>query len=271
MFFVFGSPRSGTTLLSQTLAAHSQIEIPYETDFIVPAAFVFDRVRDPAAGRPLLHTLMTRSTAFKGSLGQYLDAELLREIVQAADYSLPSLLEGVYAAVARKAGKSMAGDKSPNDLQFIRMLTKHLAAAPGIRLIHLVRDVRDVMVSVRERNWSQDLEFYFPRMWSMSNLYLRDLYRDETARYHLVRYEDLVQDPEGGFQQLCGFLGVEFEPGMLDPGQRHPRFKRMPHHQRLLGPLTGERVGVHREQLAVELREAYERQAGEALKAFGYL
>lgn len=270
MFFIFGSPRSGTTLLAQTLTAHGQIEVPYETDFIVPAAFTIDRVSDPEAGRPLLLGLMTNSRAFKGSLGQYLDVGTLRELVYGADYSLPGLLEAVYGGIARKAGKRLAGDKSPNDLQFIRMITKHLEAAPDIKVIHMVRDLRDVMVSVAERNWSKDLEFYLPRMWNMSNLFLHDLYGSDAGRYRLIRYEDTVRDPEGSFRGLCGFLNVEFESGMLDYSKRHPRFQRMPHHQRLLGPLTGERVGVYREQLSVELRKACERQAQEALQVFGY-
>lgn len=270
MFFIFGSPRSGTTLLSQTLTAHSQVEIPYETDFIVPVAFVFDRVRDPAVGRPLIHGLMAESTGFKRSLGHYFEAEKLREVVYSADYSLAGLLIAIYAYIADKKGKRRAGDKSPNDLQFIRIITKQIVAVPDIKVIHIVRDLRDVMVSVRERNWADDLESYFPRMWSTSNLYLHELYRSEPSRYRLIRYEDMVQDMDASFRDLCGFLGIEFEEGMLDSSKRDPRFKRMPHHQGLFGPVSSERIGVYRQQLDPASCERYERQAAEALKSFGY-
>lgn len=271
MFFVLGSPRSGTTLLAQTLSAHSQIEVPYETDFIVPAAFIFDRIRDPEAGRPLLHGLMANSTAFKGSLGQYLDAAALRDLVYAADYNLPALLTAVYDRIAQQAGKRLAGDKSPNDLQFIRIVTKQLRAGTGIKVIHIVRDLRDVMVSVRERNWLDDPDRYFPRMWNLYNLYLHELYREDAGSYRLIRYEDMVQDMPASFRGLCGFLGVEFETDMLDHEKRHRRFRHMPHHQTLFKPVTQERVGVHREQLDAAQREDYERKAGEALRVFGYL
>lgn len=270
VFFIFGSPRSGTTLLAQTLTAHSQIEIPYETDFIVPAAFIFDRIRDPDAGRPLIHGLMANSTAFKGSLGQYFDAATLREIVYGADYTLPALLTAVYGHIARKSGKRMAGDKSPNDLQFVRILTKHVWAGPGFKIIHIVRDLRDVMVSVSERNWLPDQDIYFPRMWNMYNLYLHELCRQDAGRYRLIRYEDMVQDMEVCFRGLCRFLEVEFEPEMLDPGKRHQRFQKMPHHQGLFRPVTQERVGVHRGQLDAGRRADYERMASEGLRMFGY-
>jgi hypothetical protein len=46
MLFVFGSPRSGTTLLAQILNSHPEIVVPHETDFIIPFVFVFDRIPD---------------------------------------------------------------------------------------------------------------------------------------------------------------------------------------------------------------------------------
>ena len=58
---------------------------------------------------------------------------------------------------------------------------------------------------------------------------------------------------------------------MLDYGKRHPFFRRMPHHQRLLESVTGERAGLYLEQLSPKLCAACERQAREALQAFGYL
>jgi hypothetical protein len=277
MFFIFGSPRSGTTLLAQTLTAHSGIEIPYETDFIVPAAFIFDRVRDAEAGRPLLENLIVSSTAFKNSLGHYLSAGDVREIIVGSGYDLTSLLDALYAAVARSAGKRLAGDKSPNDLQFVRMVLKGLGMTdrkprtpPAIKIVHLVRDLRDVMVSVKERGWTRDIDLYFPRMWNASNLYLHSLLAGEPSGYHLLRYEDMVSEPERVFGEICSFLSVDFEAAMLDGDKRAARFRRMPHHQGLFKPISTERVGAYRRELDPALVAQYERQAGEALEVFGY-
>lgn len=270
MFFVFGSPRSGTTLLAQNLTAHSRIEIPYETDFIVPAAFIFDRIKDPATGRPLLHGLLTASTAYKGGLGPYLDAGQLREIVDSADYNLPGLLNSIYARIAAKAGKQLAGDKSPNDLQYIRIIMKQLREHQDIKFLHIVRDLRDVMVSIKQRGWTRDTDSYFPRMWSTVNLYLHELMRDTPERYLLLRYEDLVRDPEQAFDAACSFLGMDFEPAMLGHEQRARRFGHMPHHQRLFQAIDGERVGIYRHELTADAVLRYEQQADEALRVFGY-
>lgn len=272
MFFIFGSPRSGTTLLAQTLAAHSRIVVPYETDFIVPAAFVFDRVKDPDVGRPIIRGLLTHSAGFKKSLGELLDPAELDAILGSAEYSLAGLLKAIYERVAVKSSKSIAGDKSPNDLQFIRIIIKQLSDATDIKFIHIVRDLRDVMASIRARNWTAaDADIYIPRMWNSTNLYLHELYRDDPSRYRFLRYEDMVTDPEISFRALCGFLGVEFESGMLDHQKRDPRFQRMRHHQNLLGPITVKGVGAHKDQLSAEQRLAYERAAAEAMRVFRYL
>ena len=36
---------------------------------------------------------------------------------------------------------------------------------------------------------------------------------------HTIRYEDLTADPQGELTRLCAFLGVEFEPTMLEYGK----------------------------------------------------
>jgi len=51
MFVVFGSPRSGTTLLAATLNQNDNIIIPDETDFIIPLAFLLKTVKDEEKGK----------------------------------------------------------------------------------------------------------------------------------------------------------------------------------------------------------------------------
>lgn len=271
MFFIFGSPRSGTTLVAQKLSVHSEVEVPYETNFIVPVALVFDRVREPEAGRELILKLILGSWAFQSSLGVYLTGADIKEIVYSSDYTLSSLLIRLYSKVARAAGKKHAGDKNPGDLQYIRLINKHLKEEASIKFLHVVRDVRDVMVSLKEADWAQDLDLYFPRMWSALNLYLHMQYRAVPSRYKLVRYEDLVSEPERAFSDICTFLDVAFEPNMLEAGARQERVPYKKSHPRLFKPITTERCGIYKEALDKAAIEEYERQASEALAVFGYI
>lgn len=270
MFFIFGSPRSGTTLLAQCLSCHSQIIIPNETDFIIPLAFVFDRIREAEIGREMLVQFITRSGSHANSLGEYISSERVREIVYSCAYQAGEILQAIYAEVARAAGVRIAGDKSPNDLQFAPTLIKVKAISAEMKIVHLVRDIRDVMASLKKTGWLTDGDSYVPRFWCSSNLYLHGLYRNRRQEYYFLRYEDWVQAPARYLREICRFLGVSFQPTMLDHRQRHPRYHDNPIHAKLLQPISTDSIGRYCRELTPDLIQLYERQAEEAMEVFGY-
>lgn len=268
MFFIFGSPRSGTTLLAQCLNAHPAIVIPDETDFIIPAAFIFDRVGDLAVRRGLLKELIVNAQRFAGSIGAFLSPAQVAEIVDAHAERADRLLVALYSAVARSGGAALAGDKSPNDLLFLRMLVKVGGISPDAKIIHVVRDVRDVLASIASAKMTNAPEQWFPRLWGASNLYLRDLYRG-SDQYLLVRYEAFVRAPEETLREVSAHLAVSYDPAMLDPDRRHPRYRSVASHGKLYQPISDRYVGAYRSSLSKPLVEVCERQAGEALRVFG--
>lgn len=271
MFFLFGMPRSGTTLLAQCLGAHPDLVIPHETDFIIPLGFLFDRIRDPALGRQMIEQLILNSPAFAGSLGEFLDTDAVRAAVHDSDYHPAAILRSLYARVAAAAGAKLAGDKSPNDINFARILVKTGALAPDFKILHIVRDIRDLMVSLNRTGWVAELDRYFPRLWCHNNLYLQALFGDDPARYLCLRYEDLVEDPANEVGRACDFLGVDFQPEQLAPQNRHARYRGMGQHENLFNPIAPRSVGRHSEELDQATRLNYETQAQEALRTFGYL
>ncbi len=271
MFFIFGSPRSGTTLLAQSLSSHKDIVIPHETDFIIPMAFIFDRIRDPHTGKEIIGKLITQSVAFSTSIGEYLTADDVFKIVAACKYHPAAILTSLYSAISRVANAIIAGDKSPNDLLFLRMLIKGNGISPDMKIIHIIRDVRDVMLSLNRVGWGTDFDLYFPRFWSNSNLYLNTLYKTNSSQYILVRYEDMVREPIEHFTKICSFLGTSFQSKMLDSRNFHSRYADMPHHSKLFAPISSSNIGEYKNVLSPETLRNYERQAYEALGVFGYI
>jgi hypothetical protein len=270
MFFIFGSPRSGTTLLAQSLNAHTSVVVPNETDFVIPLAFLCDRVRDPAVGRELVATAIVSGAAFERSIGKFLTDTEVRECVHDAAYAVSAIIERIYARIAEKAGKRIAGDKSPNDLLFLRILMKSEGISPQTPIIHIVRDFRDVCASIGERGWVQDMDLYFPRFWNNANLYLWALYRSRPEQYLLLRYEDLVVKPETQLTRVFRHLGLPFEPSVLDPANRDPSLVKQAAHHHLRDAISPRKVGRYRGELSPEQIAAYERQAAEGLAIFGY-
>lgn len=272
MFIIFASPRSGTTLLASTLHLHDAIVVPDETDFIVPTAFIVDRVKDPAIGKPLLQTLIPSTARFARSLGEYLSEADVHDAIAAADYSTGALLTSIYAAVARKAGKTIAGDKSPNDLNFIRILAKTGLLESGIKIIHLVRDVRDVVLSLKAVEWENpsDIETYFPRFWCNANLYLHGRGQSRPQQYLFLRYEDLVTDPRRELGRIIDFLGLPWQDKLMDPSARAARYTGVRDHRNLQQPFLPHRASAWRRQMSPALQAICEKQAREALETLGY-
>lgn len=271
MFFIFGAPRSGTTLLARMLAAHPQLAIPHETDCLVPMAFLCDRIRDPALGRRMVADLVLDSSGFAASLGEVLSRADVEDAIASAPYEPARMADAIYARFARHAGAEQAGDKSPNDLNFIRILDKTGFLAAPNKVVHLVRDVRDVMASLLRTGWGGDIDRYFPRQWCHVNLYLQAAMAGQDDRYLLIRYEDLVNDPASELGRACRLLGVPFSPALLEPSARdHARYRGQEVHRNLAQPISTDGIGRFRDTLDAARIAAYERQAGEALGAFGY-
>ena len=84
MFVILGSMRSGTTLLAQCLNAHPDLVVPDETDFVIPVAFLVDRVADEALGKRLVGGLVVGSKRYAESIGRYLDPDGVRAALAGA-------------------------------------------------------------------------------------------------------------------------------------------------------------------------------------------
>lgn len=272
MFFIFGTPRSGTTLIAQCLSAHPDILVPNETDFIVPAALIYDRIADPREVRAALKILIPNTRHFQISIGEYLSGADVAAIIDAFGDTFDSLMANLYAAVAAKGGAKLAGDKSPNDLPYVHAMQKHGLFNLPTQIIHVVRDVRDVLAAVLEQNWiptEKDGALQFVHFWAHRNMNLHRMMKDE-PNYLLVRYEDFTADPRLGMERILQQLGHDFQDGVLEEARRHPRYRGQAHHPFLYEPISTARAGSYKTRLSRDLRAMCEKEGVEAMALFGY-
>jgi hypothetical protein len=271
MFIIFGSPRSGTTLLKETLNLNPEIFIPHETSFIVPTAYVIDRVNSPTLGKDIIRRLVLSSADYPHTLGPYLGENDVKLILDSAPYTLAGVLRAIYLELGHRVKKKICGDKSPNDLMAVQLFQNLGLFNTEIKFIHLVRDVRGVMSSLLRVGWApQGVERQFPRLWNYSNLHLYDemLGKDN---YLLLRYEDLVGNPIRAIGSVSHFLGITFAVEMLNETDRGASLRHLPDHANLSRPYFGSRSNAWINELPRSVRKTCEISAAEGLRTFGYV
>ncbi|TDC47856.1 sulfotransferase [Actinomadura sp. KC345] len=211
--FVIGCPRSGTTLLQQMLHSHRRIAFPSETRFVHTSYDVRhtfgDLEREENRRRLAEWIVKGEDTKFKVLK---LDADAVIEEIVDAPPTLGSALATVFRAYARGHGKPRWGDKRPSYFRRVPMLRRMF---PDAQFIHLVRDGRDAVSSLKRMPWYHGDTFSAALTWreavDMGKRLARRLGPDT---FYEFRYEDLVAEPEPELEKLCVFLGETFDPAM---------------------------------------------------------
>jgi hypothetical protein len=271
MFMIFGSPRSGTTLLKETLNLHSDIFVPMQTTFISTAAHIVGSVSSWQEASRIIADMIVHSDDFAAVLAEYLSEEDIRNAIARAEPSLGGALDAIYGSIAKSLGKRLGGDKSPDDLLSIRKLEQVGLLHSDIKFIHIIRDVRGSVASLLKVDWAPaGIEQYFPRIWNYTNLHLYEALIGK-PNYTMLRYEDLVADPESTLRRVTTLLDVPFQAAMLDSSARGMALRDNPSHRNLSQPFLPDRIDAWRSQLSKELQAHCRNSAGEAMQAFGYV
>jgi hypothetical protein len=262
--FVVGCERSGTTLLRLMLDAHPDLAIPPESYFIVDH---YRRLSRYGTEGDVDLTVMAADLRDHRWFSAWdLDLGGLRGRGQ----SFPDAVRRIYETYAAQHGKHRHGDKTPAYVMHLPLLARLF---PEGRFVHLIRDGRDVALSLADVSWGPVTVLDAAIQWR------ERVERGRTAgrglgpeRYREVRYERLVAEPEPVLRELAEFLGLEFAPAMLS------------HHEHAGGRIVGGPKGIHRRaaeaptagirdwraQLAGADLEAVEAAVGELLTELGY-
>ncbi len=177
-------------------------------------------------------------------------------------------------AVAR--GKHRWVEKTPMHVQVIDRIFERF---PNARIIFVVRDGRDAVVSMRKRygNYERGL-----KRWLDDNRDGLKWINDD--RVMMLKYEDLVRNYEEFMPRVCEFIGEEFEEDMLSfheqpayvfskelshPGSRagrdHQQFRNWQINQKLF-----DGSGTWKKDMTEEEKVLFKEQASDLLMQFGY-
>jgi tetratricopeptide (TPR) repeat protein len=190
--FIIGLPRSGSTLLEQILASHSQVEGTQELPNVLQ---IVSRLRGfgPEAQEPRYPRVL--------------------ESLSAADFRQ---LGANYLTDTRvyRTGKPYFIDKMPNNFRHVGLI--HLML-PNARIIDARREPMACCFSNFKQLFANGQEFTYStediaRYYRTYIELMRHWDEVLPGRVLRVLHEDVVEDLEGSVRRLLAFCGLEFEP-----------------------------------------------------------
>ncbi len=266
-----GSGRSGTTLFRNIFDAHPELAMSHEAHFIAPMA-KRRTAYEPASGFAI-EAFVADLYANPNFRRLELDEAVVREAL-GADRPLTTAdaIRSVMASYADRESKPLYGDKTPGYVIHLELLG---TVFPEAKFVHIIRDGRDVALAYVDRDeWGPSSVADAAHNWkSRVGRGRKAGTRLGPERYREVRYEDMVEDPEAMTQQLCAFLGLEFDPAMLRYHEKAEAFIASTHDPAAFGnlakPIT-KGIRDWRRQMGPDDVALCEAIAGDLLADLGY-
>jgi len=279
--FVVGVNRSGTTLLRMMLDAHPDLTVPPETHFVP------ELIEEAESGSPTPESLLATITRQRewGDFG-LAEEELLERFRAIEPLNAGDALRSFYEAYARRVGKPRWGEKTPIYVKSMRRIER---ALPEARFVHVIRDGRDVALSIRDRADKEHPIARIAERWVRRITRAREQAR-RLAHYEEIRYENLILETRPTLEAVCEFIALPWDDALLDYHERSADRleemkrelpddgkrttlsveRRMATHARTTEKPDPKRVSRWRESMSREDRELFESIAGPLLVELGY-
>lgn len=237
MVFVVGNSRSGTTMMGRILGKHNDVFTFGELHF-------FGQLWSPThtSGLNKVEAIELASKLFciqrigyrkQGDPQQFKeDARKLCNKIDGHTISPTDLYLSFLRYETTLNGKSIPCDQTPRNVFYIDEILK---VYPHSRIINMVRDPRDVLLS-QKRKWKRrflggsdlplieslrDWVNYHPitisRIWHTAVRTADQFTKHD--KVHTVYFEQLLNSPEKTVSDLCEFVDIEYAPSMLQVPQ----------------------------------------------------
>ncbi len=191
--FIFGMPRSGTSLVEQILSSHPKVYGAGELYSLEKTYFHMIRHK---GDRSFAQAFDTEPQSFLKDLGK----SYLRDLPVAASKA------------------SFVTDKMPRNFIYAGLIKLIL---PQAKLIHCRRSPEDTCLSIFKRYFvgRQKFAYDMKELAQYYNLYLehmaywRNLLNDDM---HEIQYESLIEDQRAETEKLINYVGLEWDDACLN-------------------------------------------------------
>ncbi len=210
--FIVGMARSGTTLLSEILNAHSSIAVSPETHYF--RKYWADEEKSTLEKRLALTEEFLAGDEFKQfGYSNEQKEEIRAEVFAAIRKGQSQILDIVLTRYRLKHNKPVWCEKTPVHMLYLA----HIANLfPQSKFICLVRDPRDTCLSLKKVPFNAGSTVSIARRWKRYAR-LSVLYQNEYPdSFRVIKYEDLIRRPEQQALKICRFLNIDFQSEMLN-------------------------------------------------------
>ncbi len=271
--FLTGCERSGTTMLRAMVDAHPAVAVPDESHFLPALAA---RRHEVETGSTVdverLVGLLLTSPGFRR---WRLNADEVADgLHRARPAHLADAVRLLYRLYARRQGKSRYADKTTT---YVFAIPAIAAMLPEARFVHLIRDGRNVALSLLQLPWGPETVEEAAVWWRVRV----EAARDAGAligprRYTAVHFEDLATSSATELARVAEFLDIPWDDRMLQYHdqssagilQRMPEGRQQAHRNLCRPPTTTLRDW--RRELPAASQLAFEALAGDLLEDLGY-
>jgi len=203
--------------------------------------------------------------------------EMLRDTA-GSSLSSPAVYRVFLRYETGKQGKRIACEQTPRNVFYLQEILEQFA---HVRIINMVRDPRDVLLSQKNkwkgkevpfkerlRRWANYHPFLLSKMWNGAQKAAAKF--ADNSSVLTVRFEDLLSEPQTAARSICHFLGLEYDSAILDvSASRSPSREK----EELEASQTGistKPIGRWMKRLAKMDVYWCESINGEAMKKYGY-
>ena len=205
--FVVGCPRSGTTLLYHMLLSAGNFAVyRAESQVFNMLEPRFGDLSNPRHKRALLTAWYESPLFEKAALRrEHIDGLIMEQCQNGGDF-----LRIYMEAIARQQHVERWADCTPEHVLYLKRIKETI---PDALIIHVVRDGRDVALSLEKQHWIRPFQWHREKRLEVAALYWDWIVRRGRAEgahlganYLEVQYENLVQNPVAAIRPISEFI-----------------------------------------------------------------
>jgi hypothetical protein len=257
--------------------AHPELAIIHESPWIIR---LFDEPKGQMPKGLVTAQLIARLLKDRKFIRLEVGRDKLEELLGTTQpVSYRDFVTRIFDLYGQSEGKSLVGDKTPGNVR--KLHTLH-ALWPTARFVHLIRDGRDVCLSLADWPRAHQMRPGIFATWKDDSVSTSALWWESNVRlgreagnslgpelYYEIRYESLIANPEEECAALCAFLGLSYDGAMLQFHEGRTMTDPALDAKRAWRPVT---PGLRnwKTQMSAEDLERFEAAAGELLGELGY-